>query len=126
MPISKRRSTRSYTGHKYKLFAKKRKRDLERPSIDTEIGEDKKKKQRTRGGNFKLKLFSTEFVNVSDPTNKKTKKAKITRFDINAASKDLTRRKVITMGTIVETELGKVKITSRPGQHGVLNGILVQ
>jgi len=33
---------------------------------------------------------------------------------------------ILTKGAIVETELGKVKITSRPGQDGVLNGVLIQ
>ncbi|MHA1294432.1 MAG: 30S ribosomal protein S8e, partial [Promethearchaeota archaeon] len=41
------------------------------------------------------------------------------------ASKDLNRRHIITKGSIVETELGRARITSRPGQHGVLNGILI-
>ena len=76
------------------------------------------------GGNFKLKLFATSFVNVTDLTTNKTSKVKILRFESNDASKDYNRRHVVTKGAIVETELGKVKITSRPGQHGILNGIL--
>jgi len=34
--------------------------------------------------------------------------------------------KIISKGTVVKTELGLVKITSRPGQDGVLNGVLVE
>lgn len=125
MARSQARSKRKFTGKRYKRFRKKRKRELERPSIQTAIGKDKKKKQRVWGGNFKLKLFATSFVNVTDLTTNKTSKVKILRFESNDASKDYTRRHVITKGAIVETELGKVKITSRPGQHGILNGILV-
>ena len=118
-------SRRKYTGKKYKHFRKKRKRELERPPIETQIAPDKKKKQRTMGGNFKLKLFSSTWINVTDPSSNKTSKVKILRFDNNDASKDLNRRHVITKGAIIETELGKAKVTSRPGQHGVLNAVLI-
>ena len=125
MARSQARSKRKFTGKKYKRSRKKRKRELERPPIHTVIGKDKKKKQRVMGGNFKVKLFSSSFINVTDLTTNKTSKVKIMRFENNEASKDLSRRHVITKGAVVETELGKVKITSRPGQHGILNGILV-
>ena len=125
MARSQERSRRKYTGKKYKHFNKKRKRDLERQPLHTVIGEEKKKKQRIMGGNSKLKLFATSFVNVTDLNTNKTSKSKIVSFDSNAASQDLNRRHVLTKGAIVETELGKVKITSRPGQHGVINGVLI-
>lgn len=125
MARSQARSKRKYTGKKYKHFRKKRKRELERPRINTEIGPDKKKRQRIMGGNFKLKLFATQFINVTDSSTNKTAKVRILRFETNEASKDLTRRHILTKGAIVETELGNAKITSRPGQHGLLNGILI-
>ena len=126
MARSQARSKRKYTGKKYKHFRKKRKRELERPRIDTVIGNvTKSKKQRTMGGNMKMKLFSTNYINVTDPSNNKTSKVKILRFESNAASKDLNRRHILTKGAIVETELGNAKVTSRPGQHGVLNGMLI-
>ena len=125
MARSHARSRRKYTGKKYKYFRKKRKRELTRPTINTEIGDYKVKKQRVLGGNAKLKLFSSMFINVTDPNSNKTSKVRILRFESNAASKDLNRRHVLTKGAIVETEIGNARITSRPGQHGALNGILV-
>ncbi len=125
MARSQARSKRRYTGKKYKHFRKKRKRELERPPIETEIGGEKKKQQRVFGGSLKLKLFSASYLNVTDPNTNKTKKVKILRFESNEASKDLNRRHILTKGAIVDTELGKAKITSRPGQHGVLNAVLV-
>jgi len=122
---SQGRSQRKYTGKKYKHFRKKRKRELARPPIDTTIGEEKKKKQRVMGGNYKIKLFSTSYINVTDPQTNKTQKVKITGFEENKASKDLNRRHVITKGAIVNTELGKARVLSRPGQDGQLNGILI-
>ena len=126
MARSQARSKRKYTGKKYKRFHKKRKRELERPSIETQIGQEKKKKQRTLGGNYKLKLFSSTLINVTDLTTNKTSKVKILKFESNAASKDLNRRHILTKGAVVETELGKATISSRPGQHGILNGILMR
>jgi len=126
MARSQERSKRKYTGKKYKSFRKKRKRVLERPPINTVIGlPEKKKQQRVMGGNYKQKLFASSYINVTDQTTNKTSKVKILKFESNEASKDLNRRHVLTKGAVVETELGKVKITSRPGQHGVLSGILV-
>lgn len=125
MARSQAKSKRKFTGKKYKHFRKKRKRELSRPIMDTVIGEDKKKKQRVLGGNVKLKLFSTMFINVTDPSSRKTSKVRIIGFESNAASKDLNRRHILTKGAIVETELGNAKITSRPGQHGVVNGTLL-
>jgi small subunit ribosomal protein S8e len=125
MARSHERSSRKYTGKKYKSFHKKRKRSLARHSIETQIGQEKKKKQRTLGGNYKLKLFSSTFINVTDLSTNKTSKVKILKFESNAASKDLNRRHILTKGAIVETELGKARISSRPGQHGILNGVLL-
>ena len=125
MARSHARSKRKYTGKKYKHFGKKRKKELVRLTIDTEIGEYKVKKQRVLGGNSKLRLFSSMFINVTDPDTNKTSKVRILGFESNAASKDLNRRHVLTKGAVVETELGNAKVTSRPGQHGAINGILV-
>lgn len=125
MARSQGRGSRTKTGKKRKSFRKKRKRELARPPIETVIGKEKKKLQKTMGGNFKLKLFSTNFINVTDPQTNKTQKVKITGFDENKASKDLNRRHVITKGAIVNTELGRARILSRPGQEGLLNGMLI-
>ncbi|MFX1256750.1 MAG: 30S ribosomal protein S8e [Promethearchaeota archaeon] len=125
MARSQARSKRKFTGKKYKHFRKKRKRELERPPINTQIGPEKKKQQRIMGGNYKIKLFASNFINITDPNTNKTSKVKILRFESNAASKDLNRRHILTKGTIIETELGRAIITSRPGQHGVLNGVLI-
>jgi len=43
----------------------------------------------------------------------------------NFANPNLVRRNILTKGTVVETKLGKVKITSRPGQEGTVNGKLL-
>ncbi|MFO8018354.1 MAG: 30S ribosomal protein S8e [Promethearchaeia archaeon] len=120
------RSKRKSSGKKYRKFRKKRKRELDRDPIHTLIDKEKKKRQRVLGGNTKIKLFSTSYINVTDPNSNETQKVEILDFVSNKASKDLNRRHVLTKGAIVDTELGNVRITSRPGQDGQVNGVLVQ
>ena len=43
----------------------------------------------------------------------------------NPANIHYVRRNIMTKGAIIETELGKAKITSRPGQTGTINAILI-
>ncbi|HSB50189.1 MAG TPA: 30S ribosomal protein S8e, partial [Nitrosopumilaceae archaeon] len=58
--------------------------------------------------------------------NSKVKKAKIIKVLENPTNNDYQRRGVITKGAILETQEGKCKVVSRPGQHGVVNAILIK
>lgn len=95
-----------------------------REFIETKIGPEKKKIQRTFGGNRKVKLQRTEYANVI--TKEGTKKTKISSVVDNAANRHFVRRNIITKGAIIQTELGKARVTSRPGQDGVINAVLVE
>ncbi len=118
------RSRRKSTGGKRHIATKKHKRELGRFPIETKLGARVVKKQRIRGGNMKIKVYSDEYVNVND--GEKTKRVKIQDVIENPSNKDFNRRKIITCNTIVKTELGKVRVTSRPGQCSTINGILVK
>lgn len=124
MAIWQKRSRRSQTGKLLRSSRKKRKRELGRVFIETKIGPEKKKIQRTYGGNKKTKLQRSEYVNVL--TKEGTKKTKIMSVLENKANRHFTRRNIITKGALIETELGKARVTSRPGQHGVINAVLVE
>jgi len=102
------------------------KRRYEKGSFPTEttLGETTKKINRTRGGNTKTRLTTTNQANVTDPATKKTQRAEILRVIRNPANIDYNRRGVITKGTTIETPLGTARVTSRPGQHGIVNAIL--
>jgi len=114
------------TGGKIHLARKKRKFELGRHPTYAKIGEEKRITVDTKGGNTKVKLTSVSFVNLIDPKTHRAKKVKILDVITNPANPDLARRKAITKGAIVNTELGKAKIVSRPGQHGVANAIIVE
>jgi small subunit ribosomal protein S8e len=103
------------------------KRKFESGSFPTETtkGTAKRRFARAHGGNVKARLLNVTQVNVSDPATGKTERSKITRVIENPANVDYDRRGVITKGTIIETPLGKARITSRPGQDGVANAILI-
>ena len=120
------RSKRKVTGAKYHAAHKKRKNRLGREPIETKIGEERKKIVRTRGGNIKIKAYSMNLINVTDTKANRTTRVPIKRLDENTASIDYQRRNILTKGAVVETKLGKVKITSRPGQSGQVNGILLE
>jgi len=102
------------------------KRRYERGSFPTEttLGKLKRKVSRRRGRNKKVRLFNVKHANISDPSGK-TQKVEILRVIKNPADVDYDRRGVITRGTIIETPLGTARVTSRPGQNGVVNAILV-
>ena len=43
----------------------------------------------------------------------------------NAANLNYVRRNVITKGAIIDTSEGRARVTSRPGQTGQVNAVLV-
>ena len=105
----------------------RKKKRFQRGSISllTEVGKESKFVKRCKGGVKKVKLSKTEFVNVTDSKNK-TKKVKILDVLENPASPNYVRRGILTKGTVVKTELGKIRITSRPSQDGMVNGCIVE
>jgi len=124
MVLWQKYSKRKPSGGKRHKARGKRKRELGRYPIETKVGPRKIKKVRVRGGNYKLKLARDEYINVSDGAV--TKHVKILEVVHNPSNKDMDRRKIVTKGTIVRTELGNVRVTSRPGQVSVINGILLE
>lgn len=103
------------------------KRKFESGSFPTETtrGPPKRRFTRARGGNVKARLLSVTHANVSDPSTGKAERVEILRVIENPANVDYDRRGVITKGTIMETPLGTAQVTSRPGQSGLVNAILI-
>ena len=121
-----KRSRRKLTGGLYHKFASKKKRELGRFPAETEIGPRKVKVIRTRGGNKKLRLLREEYANILNQKTGECKKAKILNVLENRANREYARRRIITKGAIIDTEIGKARVTSRPGQHGVINAVLIE
>lgn len=115
---------RKITGGKYMKSRKKKLYERPGQKRNVKLGEDKRKSKRVRGGGLKMLLLKAKSVNVQ--TEGKSKKIEIKNVLETPSNRFLARQNIITKGTIVQTDLGKVKITSRPTQTGILNGVLVQ
>ncbi|MDI6807171.1 MAG: 30S ribosomal protein S8e [Candidatus Aenigmarchaeota archaeon] len=126
MSIWHRDRGRKVTGGMIKLARKKKKYELGRLPTYTKFGKEVVKFVRTKGGKKKIRALSVEFANVLDPKAKTIKKVKILSVVENPDNPQLTRRGIITKGTTIRTELGLVKVTSRPSQCGVVSGILIE
>lgn len=119
-------SKKALTGKRLRRVRKKRSMDRGSEFLETKIGNRKVKSKKSRGGNQKHKLLSVDKINVSDPENNKVKRAKIISVEKNEANPHFVRRNVLTKGSVVKTEMGTVRVTSRPGQDGMVNGVLVE
>ena len=118
-------SRRSKTGRRIRYAQGKRKYEIGRERHVTTIGETRLKKVRTKGNNLKTRAKTINVAYVVDPKTKKTSKTQILSVLENPANIHYVRRNIMTKGAIIETELGKAKITSRPGQTGTINAILI-
>ena len=126
MVISQKgRKKRKITGGLYKHFRKKRKFEIGREPAMTKIGEEKIKVIKTKGGGSKAKVLVSKQANVFNPETKKHEKAEIKSVVECVANRHFVRRNIIVKGAIIETTLGKARVTSRPGQHGTVNAVLI-
>ena len=125
MVLDQQRSVRKETGARYKKQHSKKKHALGRTPTLTKIGKTAVKSMRVRGRNQKLRVLRTDAANVYDPKTKKHLKAKIQIVVGNPANRHFVRRNIITKGTIIQTDKGNARVTSKPGQDGVINAVLI-
>ena len=126
MVLDQSRSKRKESGARYKRQHAKKKYALGRTPTLTKIDNNIALKTiRTRGGHVKTRVLRTNIANVFDPKAKKYIKAKIEMVIENPANRHYVRRNIITKGTVIKTDKGNAKVTSRPGQDGVINAIMV-
>ncbi len=116
---------RKITGGKYKTLRKKKKHSLLGIERKVKLGETKQKIIRGLGGNKKITLLSANSANVLNPKTKKTQKTKITNVLETPSNRFLARQNILVKSAIIETELGKAKITNRPSQDGMVQAKLL-
>ena len=90
------------------------------------IGESKTKIYRRTGGNTLVRVLAANKVSINNPKTGKTTLGTIENVVENESDPNYVRRNVLVKGAIIETDKGRVRITSRPGKDGVINGILVE
>jgi len=118
-------SRRSKRGRRIRYGKGKRKSEIGREQHLTTIGKNKVKNVRTRGRNQKIRIMTSDVAFVVDPKSGKTTKTEIISVVENQANIHYVRRNIMNKGAIIETKIGKAKITSRPGQSGNINAVLI-
>jgi len=97
-----------------------------RPPALTKVGgHERKSTIKTKGGTTKHRLFESQRVNLIDPKTKKHVTATIKAVVENPANRNFVRRNILTKGTLLETDKGQARVTSRPGQDGIINAVKV-
>ena len=117
---------RKISGGKYKRVRKKKKYSLGRQQRIVKLGELKRKNIRVRGGSQKTFLLSSNEINLIDSKTKKARKAKILNVIETPSNRFLARQNILIKSAIIETDLGKARITNRPSQEGSVQGVLIE
>jgi len=126
MAIWQGRPKRKPSGGRIRAARKKRKFEIGREKQFTHLGVQKAKMYRTKGANQKVRLLMVDQANVVDPKTKAIKKVKILTVKTSPSNPNYVQRNIVTKGATVMTELGEAVITSRCGQDGVVNAMLIK
>jgi small subunit ribosomal protein S8e len=117
------RAGRKTTGGRYKKTKKRKLSGRQNESRVVKLGETKTKIIRGRGGLQKRVSLTEDYANIVN--NKKSQKAQIKNVISTPSNIFLARQNVLVKGAIIETELGKAKITNRPSQEGHVQAIII-
>jgi small subunit ribosomal protein S8e len=119
-----RRSPRKRTGGRRRPNRDKRKHELGSESTETQVGDAKLKTVDARGTTHKTRAIRSDVATVA--TDDGTVAADIEDVAENPADPNYARRNIITRGAVIETSAGRARVTSRPGQDGQINAVLVE
>lgn len=125
MALSQARPRRKQSGARYKDYRKKKQYELGREPSFTKLGKKRVQVIRTMGAGRKLRLLGADTANLFDPKSKSFRQVRIKTITDNPANRHFIRRNIMTKGSMIDTELGKARITSRPGQDGIVNAVLI-
>jgi len=118
-------ATSKITGGRRRPLRTRRKYEMDRYPNEALLGPQVTVTRKTRGANVKTALKTTDLVNLAS-SGQKVKKVKVLKVLQNPANNDYQRRGVISKGAILETEGGKCRVVSRPGQDGTVNAVLIK
>jgi small subunit ribosomal protein S8e len=117
------RSTRKRTGGRLKHASNKKRHQLGREPAETTVGETRLQYIDSRGTEKKVRALSTDVAQVAADGD--ISEAEIENVVDNPANVNYVRRNIITKGAIIETSAGRARVTSRPGQTGQVNAVLL-
>jgi len=116
--------TSKITGGRRHPLRTRRKYEIDRFPNEALIGDQITITRKVRGKNVKTAIKTIDSVNLA--IDSKIKRVKIIKVIENSTNNDYKRRGIISKGAILETEEGKCRVVSRPGQHGTVYAILVK
>ncbi|AZQ15040.1 MULTISPECIES: 30S ribosomal protein S8e [Halorubrum] len=117
------RSTRKRTGGRLKHASNKKRHQLGREPAETTVGETRVQYIDSRGTERKVRALSTNVAQVA--TDGEVSEADIENVVDNPSNVNYARRNIVTKGAIIETSAGRARVTSRPGQTGQVNAVLL-
>ncbi|WP_280585794.1 30S ribosomal protein S8e [Halorubrum sp. Boch-26] len=117
------RSTRKRTGGRLKPASKKKRHQLGREPAETTVGETRVQYIDSRGSERKVRALATNVAQVAD--DGEVSEADIENVVDNPSNVNYARRNIVTKGAIIDTSAGRARVTSRPGQSGQVNAVLI-
>ncbi len=118
------RSTRKRTGGRLKHASNKKRHQLGREPAETTVGDTRVQYIDSRGTETKVRALSTNLAQVAD--GGAVTEATIEDVVENPSNVNYVRRNIVTKGAIIETSEGRARVTSRPGQTGGVNAVLIE
>ncbi|MBE6527528.1 MAG: 30S ribosomal protein S8e [Thermoplasmata archaeon] len=121
-------SRRKPTGGRLVFSHGKRKFEMSREKQYTRLTVDREavlRQYRGMGGNYKVGMLTAQYANVIDKKTNTAKKVAILNVVENPSDPNFVQRNIINKGAKIKTELGIAVVTSRPGQCGAINAVLV-
>ncbi len=117
-------ATSKITGGRRRPLRSRKKYETNRFPNEALIGEQITVTRKVRGKNVKTAIKTINTVNLM--IDSKAKRVKILKVLENSTNNDYQRRGIISKGAILETAEGKCRVMSRPGQHGIVNAVLIK
>lgn len=115
---------RKTSGGRYKKSKKKKQTGRQGQTRIVKIGKEKRKLIKGRGNTTKTVSFLNNVANII--AKGKSKKSTIKNVIETPSNTFLARQNILIKGAIIETEMGKAKITNRPSQEGNVQAILIE
>ncbi len=117
-------SQRKRTGGRRRPASDKKKHQLGSEFTESQVGDGKFKTVDARGNTTKVRTITADTASVA--IDGETVAADIENVAENPSNPNYARRNIITKGAILETSEGRARVTSRPGQDGQINAVLVE
>ncbi len=118
------KSGRKASGGRYKRPKKKKQTGRQGQARIVKIGDKKTKLLNGRGKTTKLVSFLNNIANII--VKGKAKKSGIKNVIETPSNTFLARQNILVKGAIIETELGKARITNKPSQEGTVQAVLIE